>query len=492
MSTTGTTARTITIPDPGDAAVRDYADRYFGEWSMAEARFSGLAEHVRAADLRAHVREHAARAGDGPSARDRGAFPFDPSTGIATIAVRGVMMKGESSLFQCSSTPITRLQVRAAMREDDVRGVLLVLDSPGGTVDGTEDLADDVAALAAAKPTVAYAEDACHSAAYFVAAQAGRVMVNAGGYVGSIGVFGVVTDSSKAAEKQGYAVHLITSGGFKGQGTPGVPVDDAFLERARGIVSERRDRFVAAIARGRGMGADDVAALATGDIFNADRAAALGLVDAVGSIDDARDELLRMIDDQDTQTDGDAIAEGHDEPDDTEPTEGTDDMNDTTQTTATQDDAATSNGPAAPEAATLAELKNALPNRSDRFYVGCLEREDTLDQAIARAAGIDEAKAEAGGAAGGSAPVTTHETKAQDGDDMPDDEDDDAKGEEMPDDDDASAHVRLERAITHAQETQKMTRDQATDYVSRKKGHLVKAAEREAAANLARSPRRSA
>jgi signal peptide peptidase SppA len=199
------------------------------------------------------------------------------------------MTKKESSasyLFGGTSTVRTRQLLRAAAKDDDVKVILLHIDSPGGQVSGTAELADDVREAGIKKPVVAFIDDLGASAAYWVASQAGHIMVNKMGSVGSIGVFSAVQDSSQMAAAAGVKVHLITTGKYKGAGQPGVHISDAQLAEWQKQVDSIYDEFKSAVATGRALSDDAVSELADGRIFRAEEAKTLGLIDAVGSLDD--------------------------------------------------------------------------------------------------------------------------------------------------------------------------------------------------------------
>lgn len=208
------------------------------------------------------------------------------SDGVALIAAAGPILKGRSKLPHANSLDLRRM-VRDAAADPKIAGIMLHMDSPGGTVAGTEELATDVAAARERKPVHAHADDLMASAAYWIGSQADRITANATGFVGSIGVYGVIEDSSEAAKQQGVKVHLVTTGPLKGQGEPGVPVSDEALGEIQGHVDGLNRQFLAAIKRGRGMRIADVRAVADGRMFAAADAQAAGLIDGVGSFDDA-------------------------------------------------------------------------------------------------------------------------------------------------------------------------------------------------------------
>lgn len=209
------------------------------------------------------------------------------TAGIALVPIHGAMMKGASKYAECDTLAVRRA-VRMASESRAVRGILLVIDSPGGSVPGTQELADDVYAARQVKPVHAFSDDCCCSAAYWVGCQAERLTSNALGIVGSIGVYSVVEDTSEAASMEGVRVIVVSTGEAKGALVDGVPVSDAALSEVRRLVEGTNGYFQAAVARGRpGLAGDALGAVSTGQVWMGREALALGLVDAVGTLQEA-------------------------------------------------------------------------------------------------------------------------------------------------------------------------------------------------------------
>lgn len=260
-----------------------------GPWLIEPTWFGRMVNMYRAGDLpRVQVDEASGR-------------PLFSATedGIAIITMSGAMMKGQSK-FGGTSTIQTRRAVRAAVREPDVRGIMLSIDSPGGTVAGQDALAEDIRTAAQRKPVHAFGADLVASAALWTAAMADRFTAERMTEVGSIGVVAVVEDTSEAAEAMGVKVHVVSTGEAKADFVDGAPVTDEALARLQGRVDEINGFFLKAIKRGRGFESiDDVKALATGETFMAAEAQRKGLLDAVGTFDDALRALRRTLRDMD-------------------------------------------------------------------------------------------------------------------------------------------------------------------------------------------------
>lgn len=214
--------------------------------------------------------------------------------GIAIIHFSGPMMKGKSK-FGGVSTVQARNEIRKATHDDDISGILLSIDSPGGTVSGQEDLSTDVRNAGRQKPLFAQFNDLGASAALWLGTQADQVFSNSMADIGSIGVVAVVEDSSGAAEMAGVKVHVISTGKFKGMGIEGSEVTEEQIENIQNRVNEINEFFIDALVEGRNLPRDDVKAMATGEMFSAAKALDLGLIDNIQRMDDTLLQLHQLI-----------------------------------------------------------------------------------------------------------------------------------------------------------------------------------------------------
>lgn len=228
--------------------------------------------------------------------------------GLATVPIMGQMTKGGSSFGGCS-TLAARRAIIGAVQDPQVQAVLLHIDSPGGTVAGTDELARTVAHADARKPVYAFIEDLGASAAYWVASQARSITTNKTARVGSIGTMAMVRDYSGAAEKAGVKVHVVSTGAHKGAFVPGTEIKDEHLAELQKMVDSLNQHFLAAVYEGRGIAMKDVREAADGRVFMADEALDRGLIDGIGDMADAvpRDDYGRLADEIDgtfTSTEG--------------------------------------------------------------------------------------------------------------------------------------------------------------------------------------------
>ena len=206
--------------------------------------------------------------------------------GVAIIPINGILMAKVPKWFSWFDIEATSYgdiisQVKAAVSSEDVDEIRLQINSPGGTVAGVHEASETIFAARKVKRVSAHINDLGASAAFHLAAQANTISAGPNAEVGSIGVFSVWVDSSKAAEDEGLTVHIVRSGDHKGMGVPGVEITKEQLASEKAIIDGMADNFVKAVARGRGSSVADIKALATGEAWIAKTALKHGLIDSV-------------------------------------------------------------------------------------------------------------------------------------------------------------------------------------------------------------------
>lgn len=269
---------------------------YLDVWAMEPTRSLALAESLRRCDWPVHLAAWRNKQTERADAGGGGRQPFTLTAGgIAVVGISGPMMKQVGSMEDGTSTILVRRQIRAAANSADVKGIMLLVDSPGGTIAGTADLADDIAAATKRKPTATYYQDLGASAAVWVGSQTEYQSANVTAAIGSIGVYTVAHDLSKMADAEGVGVYVIASGKFKGLGVPGTKVSEELLAELQKRVDGLAVHFIAAVARGRNLSTQAVTEIADGRTHAAADAVSLKLIDRVESFDEAMAALERRI-----------------------------------------------------------------------------------------------------------------------------------------------------------------------------------------------------
>lgn len=172
-----------------------------------------------------------------------------------------------------------------------IAAVLLRIDSPGGAVTASQELYDKVRRIAEFKPVVVSMGDVAASGGYYVALGASAIVANASTITGSIGVKMVLPNFSELMDKIGISEVALTSGVMKDAGSPFRDLSKEERAYFESIVMDLYDQFVADVSASRGLPVDYVENLADGRAYTGRQALDLGLVDFLGSINDAIDIL---------------------------------------------------------------------------------------------------------------------------------------------------------------------------------------------------------
>ncbi len=216
-----------------------------------------------------------------PGASVQGSVAVMPLFGV--LAQRMDMMEEYSG---GTSTEQFGKRFTAAVNDPSIKAIVLNVDSPGGNVFGTMELADLIFEARAQKHIVAVANSMAASAAYWIASAADEFVVTPSGAVGSIGVITVHEDWSEAYQKAGVKPTIIQAGKYKSEGTYMKPLDEEALAAIQGQIDSYYDAFVSGVARNRGVKAAEVRkGYGQGRMLLADEAKAAGMVDRVDTLD---------------------------------------------------------------------------------------------------------------------------------------------------------------------------------------------------------------
>ncbi len=197
---------------------------------------------------------------------------------VARVAVDGII----------TDDPKLIKAVHDVATDADAAGLIVAIDSPGGSVAGGEALHDAIAAVAAVKPVVAVMGGTAASAGYMIAVPAARIFARQSTLTGSIGVFLQTGDVSGLLKMLGITADPIVSGPLKDQPSYLKPLSPEGRDVLQGLVMDLYDQFVVMVATGRHMDAARVRELADGRAYTGRQALALGLVDVIGGEPEAR------------------------------------------------------------------------------------------------------------------------------------------------------------------------------------------------------------
>lgn len=196
---------------------------------------------------------------------------------IARIHVSGVIVQDEAR-----NEALSRIA-----RDDNIRGLVVHIDSPGGTVVGGEDLFNSLREISEQKPVTAVMGTVATSAAYMTAVAADRVWAREGTITGSIGVILQSANVVKLLDRIGVEPITIKSSDLKGVPSPLEPLTDAAREATSEVVLDLYEFFVGIVIARRPLAEDEVRRLADGRVYSGARAVSNGLIDAIGTEKDA-------------------------------------------------------------------------------------------------------------------------------------------------------------------------------------------------------------
>lgn len=250
---------------------------------LAKEGIAGL-RHLAA--LKAEVHQF-----DGAPGRPRGAsgsggtVAVVPVIGTLTQRVQAIGSEGETR-----STAEVAAEVRAAALEPSVDAILMEIDSPGGEVFGVPEAWASIRQSAGMKPVIAHANSVAASAALYLASAASELWVTPSGMVGSVGVYSLHVDMSKALEQMGEAWDFIvaTDSPYKIEGNPSGPLTGEARAQAQREVDRYMRDFVRDLARGRSVSEKRVLNdFGGGRMLSPAEAVNVKMADHVGTFDQA-------------------------------------------------------------------------------------------------------------------------------------------------------------------------------------------------------------
>lgn len=207
---------------------------------------------------------------------------------IAMINVVGEIFSDPDGASRGASDSNLIAQLDRAKEDEDVRAVILNLETPGGGVVASDSIYKRVLKLRRqGKPVVALMGDVAASGGYYIAAGADQIVARPSTWTGSIGVIAMLPNFEKAAEKVGVGVSVFKSGAFKDAGSPFRAMTPEEQTLFQNLINEAYDGFVKVVSDGRHMPEEKVRQLADGRVYSGKQAKEVGLIDELGDQDSA-------------------------------------------------------------------------------------------------------------------------------------------------------------------------------------------------------------
>lgn len=211
----------------------------------------------------------------------------------AVVEIRGEIMSGGDA-----SAEYVLSALKSAFEDDAAKGIVLLINSPGGSPVQAGMINDEIRRLKAIhkKPIYAVVEETCASAAYYIAVAADAIYVDKASIVGSIGVLMDSFGFTGLMEKLGVERRLMTAGENKGFLDPFSPQTDAQKQHAQFMLNQIHKQFIDTVKAGRGKRLKETPEMFSGLFWSGQQAIELGLVDEIGTLDSVARDVIKAED----------------------------------------------------------------------------------------------------------------------------------------------------------------------------------------------------
>ena len=203
---------------------------------------------------------------------------------LVKISLSGPILKSDQILEK----------IEKAKTDSQIKGVLFIVDSPGGAVAPSVEIAYAIKELKQKKPVIAYAGGIMASGSYYASIWADKIIANPGSMIGSIGVIFQGANIEELISKLGIKTQTVKVGKYKEAGTPTRKWTNYEKEELNKVINDTYESFVNDVSLARGLDPKDHTKFADAHIFTAKQAKNAGLVDKVATISIAKSELIKL------------------------------------------------------------------------------------------------------------------------------------------------------------------------------------------------------
>jgi protease-4 len=209
---------------------------------------------------------------------------FVEKPGVGLVEVKGMILDSQDTVRQ----------LRHFMKKDDVKAVVLRVDSPGGVVAPSQEIYEEVKKFAVKKKIIVSMGSLAASGGYYISAPATLIYANPGTITASIGVIIKLSNIESLMDKIGIKSTVIKTGKFKDSGSPVREMTAEDRAMFQSVIDSTHNQFVKAVAAGRKLPEDEVRRIADGRVLSGEQALELKLVDRLGTLQDAIEEAGRL------------------------------------------------------------------------------------------------------------------------------------------------------------------------------------------------------
>jgi protease IV len=184
--------------------------------------------------------------------------------------------------------------IQKAKEDKNIKGILFVVNSPGGAVAPSVELAYAIKELKEIKPVVVYASGVIASGSYYASIWANQIVANPGSMVGSIGVIMQGVNAEELMQKIGVSTQTVKAGKYKESGTPTRKWFDYEEKQLQDVINDTYNMFISDVASARNLDVKNHTSFADAKIFTSKQAKEVGLVDEVATLSYAQDSLIKL------------------------------------------------------------------------------------------------------------------------------------------------------------------------------------------------------
>ena len=211
---------------------------------------------------------------------------IDSSDRIALVYAQGSILYGEGSPTIMGQETMNKA-LQSAREDRNIKAVVLRINSPGGSALTSDLIWREIEKTAKEKPVVVSISDVAASGGYYIATPATYIFAQPTSITGSIGVFGTLPNASELAEQWGVSSYTLSTHERSATYSPLRPLSDSFRAELTEGIEQTYQTFLERVASGRSMSIESVDAIAQGRVYLAPKALELGLIDEIGTLNDA-------------------------------------------------------------------------------------------------------------------------------------------------------------------------------------------------------------
>jgi len=204
-------------------------------------------------------------------------IPFGESKQVALIRIEGMILDSQDTVAE----------LKKYARDPYIKAIVLRIDSPGGAVVPAQEIYREIRKAAQKKNVIVSMGSVAASGGYYIASPATKIIANPGTLTGSIGVIMEVPNFGGLMDKLGIKTEVVKSGRHKDMSSVfrGIGKEERVILQE--VLDNVHEQFIKAVAEGRTMLYDDVKKIADGRVFTGEQALTVGLIDELGSLEDA-------------------------------------------------------------------------------------------------------------------------------------------------------------------------------------------------------------